>query len=72
MTQELAQKAIKRAMTESAKFNSTYNEIPVFMIQQMRIQTKPEKEGGKVEQVRRWGWGGGGRWACIKILVNSN
>mmetsp|Transcript_19567 Transcript_19567/g.40849 ORF Transcript_19567/g.40849 Transcript_19567/m.40849 type:complete len:346 (-) Transcript_19567:41-1078(-) len=40
MTQEIAQKTIKRAMTESEKFNSTYNEIPVFMIQQMRIQTK--------------------------------
>ncbi|GMI09699.1 hypothetical protein TrRE_jg7525 [Triparma retinervis] len=40
MTEDLAKKAIKRAMTESTKFNETYGEIPVFMIQQMRIQTK--------------------------------
>ena len=38
MTQELAQKAIKKAMTESKKFNSTFNEIPIFMIQQVRSE----------------------------------
>lgn len=42
MTQELAQKAIKKAMTESKKFNSTYNEIPIFMIQQVRSEAKGE------------------------------
>ncbi|GMH96849.1 hypothetical protein TrST_g13394 [Triparma strigata] len=40
MTKELAEKTIKKAMTESKRFNASYGEIPVFMIQQMRIQTK--------------------------------
>lgn len=43
MTPELAQAAIKKAMTESPKFNSTYNEIPVFTIAQMRMQKQPEE-----------------------------
>lgn len=38
LTPEMAQAAIKKAMTGSPKFNSTFNEIPVFMIQQMRMQ----------------------------------
>jgi hypothetical protein len=38
MSQEMAQAAIKKAMTESPKFNSTFNEIPVFLIAQMRMQ----------------------------------
>lgn len=43
MTQETAQKAMERAMTESPKFNTTFNEIPVFMIGQMRMQKQPEE-----------------------------
>eukprot|EP00586_Coscinodiscus_wailesii_P007432 CAMPEP_0172491674 /NCGR_PEP_ID=MMETSP1066-20121228/22543_1 /TAXON_ID=671091 /ORGANISM="Coscinodiscus wailesii, Strain CCMP2513" /LENGTH=347 /DNA_ID=CAMNT_0013260835 /DNA_START=84 /DNA_END=1127 /DNA_ORIENTATION=- len=42
LTPEMAQNAVKKAMTSSPKFNATYNEIPVFMIQQMRIQKQPE------------------------------
>lgn len=30
-------------MTESPKFNATFNEIPVFMIAQMRMQKQSEK-----------------------------
>jgi len=44
MTPEIAQAAIKKAMTESPKFNATFNEIPVFMIAQMRMQKQGEKE----------------------------
>jgi hypothetical protein len=44
MTQEMAQKAIEKAMTESPKFKGTYNEIPVFTIAQMRMQ-KQAAEG---------------------------
>lgn len=48
MTPEIAQAAIKKAMTESPKFKSTYNEIPVFTIAQMRMQKKPgEGEDGE-------------------------
>jgi hypothetical protein len=43
MTPEIAQAAIQKAMTEATKFNATYNEIPVFMIAQMRMQKKPEQ-----------------------------
>jgi hypothetical protein len=44
LTPEVAQAAIKKAMTSSPKFNGTYNEIPLFVIQQMRVvkQTTPE------------------------------
>lgn len=42
MTPEIAQAAIKKAMTESPKFNATFNEIPVFMIAQMRMQKQSE------------------------------
>jgi len=49
LTPEMAQAAIKKAMSESPKFNSTYNEIPVFMIQQMRMQKQPE-EGAEPEE----------------------
>lgn len=38
MTQEMAQAAIKKAMNESPKFKTTFNEIPVFTIAQMRMQ----------------------------------
>lgn len=41
LTPEMAQAAIQKAMTGSPKFNSTFNEIPVFMIQQMRMQKQP-------------------------------
>lgn len=43
MTPEIAQEALKRAMEGSPKFNSTYNEIPVFTIAQMRMQKKAEE-----------------------------
>lgn len=41
LTPEVAQAAIKKAMTESPKFNNTFNEIPVFMIAQMRMVKQP-------------------------------
>ena len=50
MTPELAQAALKKAIETSPKFNSTYNEIPVFTIAQMRMQKKPE-EGDEGEPV---------------------
>lgn len=50
MTPEIAQAAIKKAMTESPKFKDTYNEIPVFTIAQMRMQKQPaEGESGETE-----------------------
>lgn len=42
LSAEDAQAAIKKAMTESPKFNNTFNEIPVFMIAQMRMQKQKE------------------------------
>ena len=50
VTEEVARQAIQKAMTEATKFNSTYNEVPVFMIQQMRMQKQPE-EGSDEEAV---------------------
>jgi hypothetical protein len=48
MTPEMAQAAIKKAMTESPKFKETFNEIPVFTIAQMRMQKAPvEGEEGE-------------------------
>lgn len=44
MTAEMAQNAMQKAMTQSPKFNATFNEVPVFMIQQMRMQ-KQTPEG---------------------------
>lgn len=44
MTPELAQKAVEKAMTESPEFKENYNEIPVFLIAQMRMQ-KPPADG---------------------------
>lgn len=38
MTPEMVQTAITKAMTESPKFKTTFNEIPVFTIAQMRMQ----------------------------------
>lgn len=51
LSAEDAQAAIKKAMTESPKFKETYNEIPVFMIAQMRMQ-KPAEEGAKEEDAQ--------------------
>ena len=51
MTPEIAQAAIKKAMTESPKFNTTFNEIPVFMIAQMRMQKQGGDKQGNVEPV---------------------
>lgn len=45
MTPEMAQKAVEKAMTESPEFKENYNEIPVFLIAQMRMQKPPEEEG---------------------------
>eukprot|EP00546_Thalassionema_frauenfeldii_P011324 CAMPEP_0178917292 /NCGR_PEP_ID=MMETSP0786-20121207/13165_1 /TAXON_ID=186022 /ORGANISM="Thalassionema frauenfeldii, Strain CCMP 1798" /LENGTH=280 /DNA_ID=CAMNT_0020590825 /DNA_START=277 /DNA_END=1119 /DNA_ORIENTATION=- len=50
MTPEIAQEAIKKAMTESPKFNETFNEIPVFLISQMRMQ-KQAAEGEEAVQL---------------------
>ena len=50
VTEDVARKAIEKAMTEATKFNATFNEIPVFMIQQMRMQKQPE-EGSDDEPV---------------------
>jgi len=48
LSPEDAQAAIKKAMTESPKFKETFNEIPVFMIAQMRMQKQPA-EGSEEE-----------------------
>ena len=44
MTPEMAQAAIQKAMTESPKFKTTYNEIPVFTIAQMRMVKQAESK----------------------------
>jgi len=44
MTPELAQKAVEKAMTESPEFKENYNEVPVFLIAQMRMQKPTEGE----------------------------
>ena len=48
LTAEDAQAAIKKALTESPKFKSNFNEIPVFMIAQMRM-VKQAKGGAASE-----------------------
>ena len=50
MTPEVAQAALQKALSESPKFNATFNEIPVFTIAQMRMQKKPD-EGDEGEPV---------------------
>ena len=50
MTPELAQKAVEKAMTESPEFKENYNEIPVFLIAQMRMQ-KPASEGSEAKTI---------------------
>mmetsp|Transcript_26661 Transcript_26661/g.30779 ORF Transcript_26661/g.30779 Transcript_26661/m.30779 type:complete len:353 (+) Transcript_26661:106-1164(+) len=42
-TYEMTKKIIEKAYNESTKFKDPYNEIPVFLIQQMRMQKKPEE-----------------------------
>mmetsp|Transcript_11314 Transcript_11314/g.32501 ORF Transcript_11314/g.32501 Transcript_11314/m.32501 type:complete len:350 (+) Transcript_11314:95-1144(+) len=42
LTPEMAQAAIEKAMTDSPKFKSTFNEIPIFTIAQMRMQKQQE------------------------------
>lgn len=51
LSQEAAQNAIKKAMTSAPKFNSTYDEIPVFLIQQMRIQKQAEESEGEPQML---------------------
>ena len=46
MTPEMAQAAIQKAMTESPKFKTTYNEIPVFTIAQMRMMKQGDRAAG--------------------------
>lgn len=46
MTPEMVQTAITKAMTESPKFKTTFNEIPVFTIAQMRMQKTASSEDG--------------------------
>lgn len=50
-TPEMANDAIQKAMTSAPKFNATYNEIPVFMIQQMRMQKQPSPEDKETEAI---------------------
>mmetsp|Transcript_36150 Transcript_36150/g.87248 ORF Transcript_36150/g.87248 Transcript_36150/m.87248 type:complete len:366 (+) Transcript_36150:59-1156(+) len=50
MTPELAQKAVEKAMTESPEFKENYNEVPVFLIAQMRMQ-KPAEEGEEAKTI---------------------
>jgi Tic22-like family len=47
MTTEMAQAAVQRALTEAPKFNTTYNEIPIFTIAQMRMQKVSSKKEGE-------------------------
>jgi len=49
MTPEMAQAAIQKAMTESPKFKTTFNEIPVFTIAQMRMMKQADKENEEAE-----------------------
>ena len=51
MTPELMQSQIEKAMTQSTKFNATYNDIPVFAIAQMRMRKEPA-EGEEGEPVQ--------------------
>eukprot|EP00566_Odontella_aurita_P015317 CAMPEP_0113566374 /NCGR_PEP_ID=MMETSP0015_2-20120614/22686_1 /TAXON_ID=2838 /ORGANISM="Odontella" /LENGTH=348 /DNA_ID=CAMNT_0000468653 /DNA_START=98 /DNA_END=1144 /DNA_ORIENTATION=- /assembly_acc=CAM_ASM_000160 len=44
-TVEDAQKAVQKAMSDAPKFKQNYNEIPVFMIQQMRLQKQAGEDG---------------------------
>ena len=50
MTPELAQKAVEKAMTSSPEFKENYNEIPIFLIAQMRMQ-KPASDGEEAKTI---------------------
>lgn len=52
LSPEDAEAAIKKAMTESPKFKETYNEIPVFMIAQMRMQRQSSSDEGGGEPIQ--------------------
>jgi len=45
MTPQLAEKAVEKAMTQSPEFKENYNEVPVFLIAQMRMQKPAGDEG---------------------------
>jgi hypothetical protein len=51
MTPELAQKAVEKAMTESPEFKENYNEIPVFLIAQMRMKKPASEENGEAKTI---------------------
>jgi hypothetical protein len=51
MTPELAQKAVEKAMTESPEFKENYNEVPVFLIAQMRMQKPASGEGEEAKPI---------------------
>mmetsp|Transcript_35983 Transcript_35983/g.61380 ORF Transcript_35983/g.61380 Transcript_35983/m.61380 type:complete len:368 (+) Transcript_35983:95-1198(+) len=51
MTPELAQKAVEKAMTESPEFKENYNEVPVFLIAQMRMQKPASDEGAEAQTI---------------------
>lgn len=51
MTPELAQKAVEKAMTESPEFKENYNEIPIFLIAQMRMQKPASEDGGEPKTI---------------------
>jgi len=51
MTPELAQKAVEKAMTESPEFKQNYNEIPVFLIAQMRMQKPASSDGQEAKTI---------------------
>jgi len=42
ISEEITQKAMQKALTESSRFNNSYGEVPVFLIQQMRMQRTKE------------------------------
>jgi len=48
---ELAKKAVERAMTESPEFKKNFNEVPVFLISQMRMQKPASDEGGEAKNI---------------------
>ena len=50
VAKEITKRALEKAMNSTGRFNKTYGEVPVFMIQQMRLM-KEKKEGGGEEAV---------------------
>lgn len=51
MTPQLAEKAVEKAMTQSPEFRENYNEVPVFLIAQMRMQKPAGDEGGEAKTI---------------------